>query len=70
METIECIPRKWGNSLGITIPKDVAEKEGVSEGRPIIITLNTKPNLRSIFGTFKFSKTAQQMKDEEREAWK
>ncbi len=69
METIECVPRKWGNSLGVTIPKDVAERESLSEGRRVIITLNARPDLRSIFGSFNFSKTAQQMKDEERKAW-
>jgi antitoxin component of MazEF toxin-antitoxin module len=69
METLECIPRKWGNSLGITLPKEVVETEGISEGTPVIITLNARPNLRDLFGTVKFSKTAQEMKDEDREAW-
>jgi len=69
METVECVPRKWGNSLGVTIPKDVAEREGISEGKPVRIILNAKPDLRSIFGTAKFSKSAQEMKDEERRAW-
>jgi antitoxin component of MazEF toxin-antitoxin module len=69
MVTIECVPRKWGNSLGVTLPKDVVEKEGLIEGRPVIITLNARPDLRSLFGTVKFSKTAQQMKDEDRDAW-
>lgn len=69
METIECIPRKWGNSLGVTLPKEVIENEGLVEGKPVLITLNARPDLRTIFGSFKFSKTAQQMKDEEREAW-
>ncbi len=69
METLECIPRKWGNSLGLTIPKEIVEKEGLSEGKPIVITLNARPSLRSIFGTAKFSKTAQEMKDEDRRGW-
>ncbi len=69
METVECVPRKWGNSLGITIPKDVAKRQGISEGKPVRITLNAKPDLHSLFGTAKFSKSAQEMKDEERWAW-
>jgi antitoxin component of MazEF toxin-antitoxin module len=69
MDTITCIPRKWGNSLGITIPKDVIEREGISEGQPLIISLSAKPDLRVLFGTAKFSKSAQQMKDEDRLEW-
>jgi hypothetical protein len=69
MEKIECKPRRWGNSLGIAIPKKIVEKEGISPGRPITITLNPKPDLNGLFGSLKFSKTAQQMKDEEREGW-
>jgi len=69
METIECIPRKWGNSLGITIPKEVAEREALSEGKPVMITLKTKPDLRSLFGTVKFSQSSQEAKDEMRKGW-
>lgn len=69
METIECIPRKWGNSIGITIPKDVAEREGVSTDRPVTITLNARPDLRSLFGTVKFKESSQKIKDEMRKGW-
>lgn len=69
METIKCVPRQWGNSLGITIPKDLVEKEGIEEGKPITITLNPRPELKSIFASFKFSQSPQMMKDEERKQW-
>jgi antitoxin component of MazEF toxin-antitoxin module len=69
METIKCFPRKWGNSLGVTIPKEIVEKEGIVSGKPVIIQLNPRADIWSIFGTAKFKKTAQQMKDEERRGW-
>jgi len=69
METIECKPRKWGNSLGITIPKEVVEREGLTPETPITITLNAKPDIRSLFGCAKFSQSAQEAKDEMRGGW-
>lgn len=69
MEMIECIPRRWGNSLGITIPQSIVDKEGIVPGKPIIINLNARADIWSLFGTAKFKKTAQQMKDEERRGW-
>ena len=28
--------RKWGNSLGLRIPRDVAEEAGIIEGREVV----------------------------------
>ena len=28
--------RKWGNSLGLRIPQDVAEEAGISEGKEVM----------------------------------
>lgn len=32
--------QKWGNSLGIRIPKTLAQKAGLSEGTPVEIILD------------------------------
>ncbi len=32
--------QKWGNSLGLRIPKSFAEETGIEEGSPVDISLN------------------------------
>lgn len=57
--------KKWGNSLGIVLPKEVVEKEHIKENQKINIIIFKENNvLKETFGTFKFKKSAQQMKDE------
>lgn len=61
--------RKWGNSIGIALPKEMIEKEHIKPNETLIITLKKRRTIKEIFGTAKFKKTAQEMKDEDREAW-
>ncbi len=53
---IECdtVTRKWGNSIGVTIPKDVLDKEHIKEDEKIKIII-IKPNqaLKKTFGMLK-----------------
>lgn len=69
MKEFETKPKKWGNSLGITIPKEIVEEAGIKEGKKIKVFIREgKRNvLKETFGTIKFKKTAQQMKNELRE---
>ncbi|MBS3092613.1 AbrB/MazE/SpoVT family DNA-binding domain-containing protein [Candidatus Pacearchaeota archaeon] len=41
MESIETKVKKWGNSFGIVIPKEVVDKENLREGAEITITIRT-----------------------------
>ena len=66
---IECetITRKWGNSLGVTLPKEVIEKEHIKEHEEIrILILKQDRTLKRTFGMAKgkWKKTAQRIKDE------
>ena len=57
--------RKWGNSLGIVIPRSKAEKGEMRENEEVIALLIKRENiLRETFGTFKFKKSTQKMMDE------
>ena len=58
--------KKWGNSMAVVIPKEAVEKEHLKEGEKVtlIIVKENKNVLKETFGTFKFKKSAQQMKDE------
>ena len=61
--------RRIGNSLGLVIPKDEAARQGLVEGDIVSLEVVKKTNLGDLFGAFKFSKTAQELKDEARKGW-
>ncbi len=65
METLKVKARRWGNSIGLVIPSDIVEKEDIRPGKEVEILITKKTNvLRETFGTMKFKKSAQQIKNE------
>ena len=62
--------KKWGNSIGLLIPKDIVEKENIKENQDvnIIIVRDSSEAFNKTFGIGKgkLKKTAQQIKDEAR----
>jgi antitoxin component of MazEF toxin-antitoxin module len=68
MVVIETKTRKWGNSLGVIIPRGAVEASNLKEEQNIkLIILKDSGNvLRETFGILrgKLKKSAQQMKDE------
>ena len=70
MVNIDVITRKWGNSIGIILPKEAIEKEHIRENQKINILISKKTNvLNETFGMLKrkLKKSSQEMKDELRE---
>lgn len=54
--------KKWGNSLGIRIPKSIAEELGLKEEQEVVIEIERKENpLKELFGTMKFDKPASRI---------
>ncbi|MEK6874762.1 MAG: AbrB/MazE/SpoVT family DNA-binding domain-containing protein [Nanoarchaeota archaeon] len=66
---LESITRKWGNSMGITIPKDFVESEDLKEGQHVIVDIRKITDLKGLRGLVRFKKSAQQIKDEMRIGW-
>ena len=67
---IEVTVKKWGNSFGIVLPKDVVQKEGLKENKKIVINIIKKADLSDIFGIVKKRKmSGQKMKDLSRLEW-
>ena len=64
---IECetITRKWGNSIGITLPKEFLENEGIKEDQKIKVLI-IKPNqvLKKSFGRLSKKLDTQKIKNE------
>ena len=65
MIEIETTARKWGNSIGIALPKDVVEKANIEPDKEIKVFIQDKRvNLSNVFGTLKIKKPTQEILDE------
>ena len=66
VQVFEERPKQWGNSLGITIPKEIAEKGRISTQKEIqVLILNqSSEKLKQAFGTLKLKKPTQKAMDE------
>jgi len=65
--------KRWGNSLGLIIPGNVVNELHLKENQEIEILIRPKLTAAKILSKFKplkFSKSAQELKDEaRRELW-
>ena len=61
--------RKIGNSLGIIIPREEVDMGKIKEGDLVEVEVLRRINLKEMFGSMKFRKTAQELKDEMRSEW-
>ncbi len=55
METKDIKVKKWGNSFGIILPKDIVDKQNIKEGITVRINIQTKnkTKVKDIFGLLK-----------------
>ena len=60
--------RKWGNSLGIIIPKEEVENLNLKENQIVILEITKKENpLKELFGFGKLKKPTEELLKEIRE---
>ena len=66
MHAFETTPKQWGNSLGITIPKDVVDKEQLSPGKRVrvLVIADKRSELRKVFGSLKLKMPTQKAMEE------
>ena len=71
MQVFEANPKPWGNSLGITIPKEMLKKEGISSNEKFLVAIigNQKTNLDKVFGSVKRKKPINKIMDEIDNGW-
>lgn len=71
MEGMKTKVRRWGRSLGIVIPRDVAEKEKIKANDSVEILIRKKSDaLKETFGSLKFGKSTKKMLDQtDEELW-
>ena len=68
---IEVKIKKWGNSLGVILPKEVVDKEKFKENEKVMINIVKEADLSDIFGSLKgkIKMSGQKMKNLAREGW-
>ena len=63
MMEIKAKTKKWGNSIGVIIPKEIIRQQNIKPDQEITILISSKPITtgRDIWGTFKFKKSTEQI---------
>ncbi len=68
MIEVETTARKWGNSIGLSLPKDIVKKANIKPNTEIKIFIQDKKvDISKLFGTLKIEKPTQELLDEIRE---
>ncbi len=60
--------KRWGNSLGVVLPKTLVEEEGLKEGEEVEVTVRKVSDVRTLRGKYPF-KDLQKEKDEMKRGW-
>jgi len=71
MVEIEAMTRKWGGSIGVIIPKEIVETEGIEPNKMVRISINKVPLAKILWkiGPVKKTESTQKIKDELRSLW-
>ncbi len=63
------IVKRWGGSLAVVVPREVALRESLAEGDEINLSFRKIPSFGEIFGSVKSRKSTQAIKEELRRGW-
>ena len=71
MTEIQCKTRKIGGSIGIILPKEVVEKEGIKPDQEIMVEIKKQLKVKDVFGILPtgWKTSTQKLKDEARKGW-
>ena len=61
--------KRWGNSLGVVLPKTLVEEEGLREGEEVEVMVRKVSDVHALRGKYPF-KDLQHEKDEMKRGWK
>jgi antitoxin component of MazEF toxin-antitoxin module len=65
----EVTVRRWGNSLGVVLPKELIDKQNLSENETVCINVVKVAHLKDLFGSVKIKRSGQEFKDFVRKGW-
>ena len=59
--------RRWGNSMGIVVPREALINQNLKEGEEVMVEIEKRTDISDVFGSLKDCKiNAQKFKDETR----
>ena len=61
--TAEVEVRKWGNSMGVILPRELIKAKELKQHDKVLIDVVKKADLTKFFGSFKTKKTGQEFKN-------
>ncbi len=64
MKIFETKPKAWGNSLGVTIPKEILAQENLTKEDKIKVAILTSKDVSQVFGTLKRKKSIEEVMKE------
>ena len=67
---VEVTLKKWGNSIGIVLPKEIVEEKNLKKNEKIFIELVKEADLTKFFGAIKRKVSGQEFKNNVRSGWK
>ena len=66
----ECVTRRWGNSLGIIIPRKITDQENIKENEKVLISVRKGHNAQEFFGLFSdWKRPTAEIKEEMKRGW-
>ena len=68
METISKI-RKWGNSFGVIVPKELIRKENFKLNEEVVVKVEKKTDVSKVFGILRTERTTKDLMREIREGY-
>jgi antitoxin component of MazEF toxin-antitoxin module len=66
----EVIVKKWGNSVGVILPKDLVDTKHLKENDKIMIEVIKEGDLSDIFDSLPRKMSGQEFKDMVRKGWR
>lgn len=70
MPEIECTTKKWGNSVGIVLPKDLVDNENIKINEKVVIDIKKVHKAKDFFGMLpNWKADTQKIKNELRKGW-
>ena len=67
---IEVTVKRWGNSMGVVLPKQIVEEGKLRENERILIEVVKEADLSKLFGSLKRKMSGQEFKDMVKEGWR
>jgi len=70
MSEIECTAKKWGNSIGVVLPRNIVKEENIRPNEKVVVDIKKTHKAKEFFGLLpQWKVDTQKLKDKLREGW-